>query len=266
MRPGEISPVFATTEAMLIYRVEQVRTPEYDQARQMTFEQMVENRSTESQVRTADSLLATAQRAVTDGAPAAALKIASEAGMAEGTIPGSTALVRFVGGSLTAEDLRRLFRVRPELRDGFALSTEAQIEGYLLELAADEVLVQAAEASGFAPTDAERQALQASMADQLADIASQYSISHQFVTNSSFRVDLASETFLRGVLQAQRPVPWLAEFRFVLDPEYPATIYERGAETASRLAVDLRDSTGQDPVTDPEDQAESDEVEPEHVG
>jgi hypothetical protein len=266
MRPGEISPVFATTEAMLIYRVEQVRTPEYDQARQMTFEQMVENRSSESQARTADSLLAKAQRAVTDGAPAAALKIASEEGMAEGTIPGSTALVRFIGGSLTAEDLRRLFRVRSELRDGFALSTELQIEGYLMELAADEVLVQAAEASGFAPSETERQALQASMADQLADLASQYSISHEFVTNPSFHVDLASESFLRGVLQAQKPVPWLAEFRYVLDPDYPAAIYERGAETASRLAVDLRDSAGQDPVTDPEDPAESGDVESEHVG
>ncbi len=272
MRPGEISPVFATNEAMLIYRIEQVRTPEYDQARQMTFDQIIEERSIERQTRTADSLLTTAQRSVADGAPAAALRIASEAGMAEGTIPGSTTLVRFVDGSLTAEDLRRLFRVRPQLRDGFTLSTEPQIEQYLLELAADEVLVRAAETDGFAPSEAERQELQVAMAAQLAEIATQYRISHEFVTNPSFRVDLASESFIRGVLQAQRPIPWLSEFRYVLDPDYPATIYERGAETASRLAVDLRDSTGQEAVTDTEDPAESgspaesDSAESEHVG
>jgi len=270
-RPGEISPVFATNEAMLIFRVEQVRTPEYEAARQMTFDRMAEERATESQARTSDSLLASAQRAVPEGAPAAALRIASEAGMAEGAIPGSMPLVRFVGGSLTADELRQLFRVRPELRDGFALSEEDQIEGFLLELAADEVIVRAAEAGGFSPTDEEREQLQLSLAGQLAEIATGYSISHRFVTNPAFRIDVASESFLRGVLQAQRPVSWLAEFRFVLDPEYPSTIYERGAETAARLAVDLRDSTGQaseeqDPATDSENVEQPEGADPEHVG
>ena len=267
MRPGEISPVFATNEAMLIYRVEQVRTPEYDQSRQMTFDRIVEERSTESQARTADSLFEGAQRAVQEGAPAAAMRIASEVGMAEGSIPGSTALVRFVGGALTAEDLRRLFRVRPELRDGFAVATGPQIEVYLLELAADEVLVQAAEDAGFAPSEEEQRGLQAAMAAQLASVATTYSISHRLVTDPSFRVNLAGESFLQGVLQAQRPVPWLSEFRYVLDPVFPATIYERGVETASRLAVDLRESTDQDPVApDADDRVEPEDAEPEHVG
>jgi len=279
MRPGEISPVFATNEAMLIYRVEQVRTPEYDQARQMTFDRMVEDRSSESQARTVDSLLAAAQRAVPEGAAAAALRIASEEGMAEGAISASTPLVRFAGGSLTAGELRRLFRVRPELRDGFALASVPEVETYLLELAADEVIVEAAEASGFAASETERMGLEAAMAAQLASVATTYSISHAFVTDPSFRIDLASESFLRGVLQAQRPVPWLTEFRYVLDPEYPAVIYERGAETAARLAMDLRQSSSQDPAADPaagsegqddpadhDDRSESGDADPEHVG
>jgi hypothetical protein len=279
MRPGEISPVFATNEAMLIYRVEQVRTPEYDQARQMTFDRMVEDRSTESQARTVDSLLAAAQRAVPEGAAAAALRIASEEGMAEGAISASTPLVRFAGGSLTAGELRRLFRVRPELRDGFALASVAEVETYLLELAADEVIVEAAEASGFAASATERLELEAAMAAQLASVATTYNISHSFVTDPAFRIDLASESFLQGVLQAQRPVPWLTEFRYVLDPEYPVVIYERGAETAARLAMDLRQSSSQDPPADPaadsgdqaepgghDDPSESGDADPEHVG
>jgi hypothetical protein len=253
MRPGEISPVFATNDAMLIYRVEQVRTPEYEQSRQMTFDQMVENRSAESQARTVDSLLAAAQRAVPDGAAAAALRIASERGMAEAAIPGSTPLVRFAGGSLTAAELRQLFRVRPEIRDGFALASVSEVEDYLLELAADEVIVQAAEQSGFAANDEERLELEAAIAAQLATVATKYSISHELVTNPSFRLDLASESFLRGVLQAQRPVPWLTEFRFVLDPVYPVVIHERGVETASRLAEDLRQPESPESVPDPAD-------------
>ena len=95
------------------------------------------------------------------------------------------------------------------------------------------------------------------MAAQLAAIATQYDISHSLVT---------SESFIQKVLLVQKPVPWLSEFRYVLDPDYPATIYERGAETASRLALDLRDSTALDPVTDTGDPAESDGIELEHVG
>jgi len=243
MRPGEISPVFATNEAMFIYRVEQVRQPDYDQSRQMTFDRMVSERSEERQIRTADSLLATAQRSVVDGGPAAAMRIATEADMAANAISGNTVLVRFVGGALTAEDLRRLFRVRPELRDGFAVADGSQIEEFLLELAADEVLVEAARAGGFTPSNEEKRELQFAMASQLAKIAARYDLSHEFVSNPGFQIDLASESFLRGVLQAQQPVPWLAEFRYVLDPEFPATIYDRGSETAARLAVDLREST-----------------------
>lgn len=242
MRPGEISPVFATDEAMFIYRVEQVRQPEFDQSRQMTFDRMVDERSEERQVRTADSLLATAQRSVVEGGPAAAMRIATEADMAVDAISGNSVLVRFVDGSLTAEDLRRLFRVRPEIRDGFAVADASQIEEFLLELAADEVLVQAAQAAGFGPSDEEKRELRFAMSAQLAKVAARYDISHELVSSPDFQIDFVSESFLRGVLQAQQPVPWLAEFRYVLDPEFPARIYDRGAETAARLAEDLRRS------------------------
>lgn len=283
MRPGEISPVFATSEAMFIYRVEQVRIPEYDQARQMTFDRIVEERSAERQARTADSLLDAAQRSVQEGAPAAAMRIASEIDMAESSIQGSTPLVRFTGGSMTAQDLRRLFQAMPSLRDKFALATESEVEEYLLELATDEVLVRAAVATGFGPNEQDREELQLSMAARLAEIATQYEITHELVTNPSFRMPIASESFIFKVLLVQSPVPWLSEFRYVMD-DYPAEVYERGAEAASRLARDLRGLSDPGPGTtaeSPEDQtdhledaesegaessSESDDVEPESVG
>ena len=283
MRPGEISPVFATSEAMFIYRVEQVRIPEFDQARQMTFDRIVEERSAERQASTADSLLGAANRSVQDGAPEAAMRIASEIDMAENSIQGSTPLVRFTGGSLTAEDLRRLFQAMPSLRDDFALATESEVEEYLLELATDEVLVQAAEATGFGPSEQDREELQLSMASRLAGVATEYEITHDLVMNSSFRMPIASERFIQKVLLVQKPVPWLSEFRYVLD-DYPAEVYTRGAEAASRLARDLRELSDRDPGTtteSPGDQTEqvedagsdgaesspeSDDVEPESVG
>ncbi|MEJ2483978.1 MAG: peptidylprolyl isomerase [Gemmatimonadota bacterium] len=240
MRPGEISPVFATPDAMVIYRVEQRRVPEFDAAREMTFDRMVEERAEVSQARTLDSVLSAGQRSIPDDAPAAAIRIASRSDMAEGAISGSAPLARFVDGELTAGELRTLFRVRPDMRQRFATATEDQAYDFLMELAADEVLVRAAESGGFGAGELERTQLSEALAAQMSRIGGRYNLSHGMVTNPAFDLDLASESFVRAVLAAQKPVPWLSEFRYVLG-DFPSRIDDQGAETAARLARDLRE-------------------------
>jgi hypothetical protein len=239
MRPGEISPVFATPEAMFIFRVEQRRLPEFESAREMTYERMVEERAEASQVRTVDSLLAAGQRSVPEDAPEAAISIASRSDMAEGSISGSAPLARFLDGSLTANDLRTLFRVRPDMRQRFALASEDEAYEYLMELAADEVLVKAAEAGGHGAGQEERAQLEQALAAQLASIGGTYNLSHRSVMDPSFDLDVAGENFVRSVLAAQRPVPWLSEYRYALD-DFPSRIDDQGTATAARLARDLR--------------------------
>jgi hypothetical protein len=259
MRPGEISPVFATPDAMVIYRVEQRRVPEFDAAREMTFQRMVEERAEASQTRTLDSLLAAGQRSIPEDAPTAAISIASRSDMAEGTISGSAPLARFVDGVLTAADLRTLFRVRPDLRQRFAAATEDEAYDFLMELAADEVLVRAAESGGFAAGETQRVQLSEALAAQMSSIGGRYNLSHRMVTDPAFDLDLASESFLRAVLAAQKPVPWLSEYRYVLG-DFPSRIDDQGADTAARLARDLREIdgtaaggvTGQEEAEEPE--------------
>jgi hypothetical protein len=240
MRPGEISPVFATPDAMVIYRLEQRREPEFEAARDMTYDRMVEERAAASQVRTLDSLLSAAQRSVPDDAPAAAIRIAASDDMAAGSISGSAPLARFVDGALTAADLRTLFRVRPDMRRRFVLASEDEAYDYLMELAADEVLVQVAEAQGYGPGDEEREQLEEALASQMSKIAGRYNLSHRMATDPNFDLNIASDVFLRAVLTAQQPVPWLSEYRYVLDPDFPSRIDEQGTETSARLARSLR--------------------------
>lgn len=241
MRPGEISPVFATADAMVIYRLEQRREPEFEAAREMTYDRMVEERAAASQVRTLDSLLSAAQRSIPDDAPGAAIRIAASDDLAAGSVSGSAPLARFVEGSLTAADLRTLFRVRPDMRQRFAVASEDEAYDYLMELAADEVLVLAAEAQGYGPGEEEREQLQEALASQMSKIAGRYNLSHRMATDPAFDLDLASESFVRAVLAAQQPVPWLSEYRYVLDPDFPSRIDDQGAETSARLARDLRE-------------------------
>jgi hypothetical protein len=264
MRPGEISPVFSTPDAMVVYRLEQRREPDFETAREMTYERMVEERSAASQIRTLDSLLSAAQRSIPEDAPAAAIRIASSPDMAEGSIAGSAPLARYVDGTLTADDLRTLLRVRPDLRQRFAAASEDQAYDFLMELAADEVLVRAAEASGYGAGEEEREQLQEALASQMSKIAGRYNLSHRMVADPAFDLQLASESFLRAVLQAQRPVPWLSEYRYVLDPDFPSRIDDQGAETAARLARDLRQVGAPEPTAgDEEAQEHADDHRPE---
>jgi hypothetical protein len=239
MRPGEISPVFATPDAMLIYRVEQRRMPEFESAREQTYDRMVEERAEASQIQILDTLLEAGRRTVPDDAPAAAISIASRADMAEGTLSGSAPLARFVDGSITAADLRTLFRVRPDLRQRFASASEDEAYLFLMELAADEVLVQAAEAGGHGAGSEDRAELERALAAQMSNIGGRYNLSHRLVTEPDFDLDRAGQNFIRAVLTAQKPVPWLSEYRYVLD-DFPSRIDEQGTATAARLARDLR--------------------------
>ena len=44
------------------------------------------------------------------------------------------------------------------------------------------------------------------------------------------------------MLARSRAIPWLGEFRVVLDPEFPVRVDDRGVEIAARHARELRDA------------------------
>ncbi len=240
MRPGEISPVFSTDEGMLIYRLEQRRAPDFERSRDMTFDRIVEERRAARQRVTVDSLLDAAARRLADGADEAASRIATDAELAQGSVRDATPLVRYEGGAFTAGDLRTLFRARPDMRDRFAQASPEQVEDFLLQLAADAVLVSEARERGFGPTETQRANLAAAVHTQLARIAERYGLSHELVTNPAFDRESAAVRFLSAVLAAREPVPWLTEFRPVVQPGWPSAVDGEGSLAAAELARRLR--------------------------
>ncbi|MEJ2546320.1 MAG: peptidylprolyl isomerase [Gemmatimonadota bacterium] len=270
MRPGEISPVFSTPDAMIIYRVEQRRVPEFESAREMTYETMVAERAKAREVRTLDSLLAAGQLSVPDDAPAAAIAIASRPDMAEGSISGSAPLARFANGSLKVNDFRSLLRVRSDLRQRFAASSEDEAYTLLMELAADEVIVRAAEVGGHGADQAEQAQLEVALAEEFAILGETYNLSHQLVTGASFDLDLASQDFLRIVLAAKEPIPFLSDYRYAL-VDFPSRVDDQGSETAARIARELRQGrartdAGEESPEDPGEPADGSDAQVEAVG
>jgi len=261
LRPGEVSPVFATGSEMVFYQVERRRVPEFANVMDIIRNEMTDTRRYERLAAASDSLLEGARRSVADGAEQIARTVASTAGMAAGRVRGSMRLVRWEGGEFTVSELRTMFQARPDMQRRFAEEEDDEaIALYLYQLAGDEVLIEAAAASGITVPAQAREELREGIGRQLATIAIQLSVSHASAVSPLFDIQAESERFLAGVLMQSQPVPWLTEFRIVLDPVYPSRVDDESAEAAARIAREIR--AGWSPVAVPEtDQATTGETE-----
>ena len=240
LQPGEISPVFASDDEILIYRIEARREPAFDTSRDQLFRMVLETRQEERQQQALESAVGDARRAVMQEAPALVSEIARDPGRAVGSIPDGMKLVTWDGGDLSVEEIRRLFLVRDDMRRVFAGASEDDIHDYLMRLARDEILISAAANTGIAASAEERDVLALALAEQLGHIAARFGLSTQLVANPRFDIDEQGYYFLQGVMARALALPWLGEFRVVLDPRFPVRVDESGVRSAARLAVELR--------------------------
>ena len=240
LQPGEISPVFSSEDEILIYRIEARREPEFDTARDQLFRLVLETRQEERQQQALESAVGDAQRAVMQEAPALVSEIARDPTRAVDRIPDGIKLVTWDGGDLSVEEIRRLFLVRDDMRRVFAEASEDDIHDYLMQLARDEILISAAASSGVDANAEERDALAIALAEQLGHIAARLGLSSELIANPRFDIDEQGYYFLQGVMARARALPWLGEFRVVLDPRFPVRVDESGVRSAARLAAELR--------------------------
>lgn len=240
LQPGEISPVIATDAELFIYRVEARRAPDFEIARDQVYRLMLTERKEQRQREALESTIGGAHRAVMQGATDMAAQIALDPSLAADRIPDGMKLVTWDGGDLSVGELRRLFVVRDDMRKMFAEASEEEVHDYLMRLARDEILITAAASSGVSATAKEREALAITLADQLGHISARLGLTSQLVTNPLFDIDEQGYYFLQGVMERSRPIPWLGEFRVVLDPLFPVRVDDSGLKNAARRARELR--------------------------
>jgi dsDNA-binding SOS-regulon protein len=132
------------------------------------------------------------------------------------------------------------------MRRVFAEASEDDIHDYLMQLARDEILITAANRSGVGPSDEEREDLAIALAEQLGHIAARLGLTSQLVANPRFDVNEQGYYFLQGVMARATAVPWLGEFRVVLDPRFPVRVDDSGVRSAARKAIEMR-AAGESP-------------------
>jgi hypothetical protein len=240
LQPGEITPVIVAADEILIYRVEERRVPDYETSRDQLFRLIVQEREEIRQRESLEAAVGDARRAVLQGAPDIAIQVARDPSLAAGRIADGMNLVTWEGGDLTVGELRRLFLVRDDMRKVFEEATRDEVQDYLMRLARDEILIEEAARSGVTASEQEREELAIALADQLGHIAARLGLTSELVANPRFDLDEQGYYFLQGVMARSRAVPWLGEFRVVLDPMFPVRVDESGLRSAARRAAELR--------------------------
>lgn len=240
LRPGEVSPVVRTDDEMVFYRVESRRSPEFESVTDMVRQRLTDERRERRLSSTTDSLLQNSRRIVADGAEGMARMIADSPDLAAGRVSDALRLVRYEGGAFTVGELRLLLRARPDLQNRFVEADDEELGLFLYQLAGDEVLIDAATQSGVEMSEESLENLRRAIARQLSAIARRLDISHALVVNPAFDLERESRRLLRQVLAEAAPVPWLAEFRPVLDQRYRSRVDQKSAEAVARQARTLR--------------------------
>lgn len=252
MSPGQISPLIEVDDGLHLYVVEARRAPTFEQASDQVFEQYEAVQESLRISMAVDSLVGSARRTVLRPAVRYFRAIVSNPDMATDRIPDRAQLVRWEGGELTAGDLRRLLRVRSDLVRLFAGSTDEELEGYLLRLAEDEILIAVAAGSGIEIGEAERARLSQGLASELSGIAVNYGISHVLVTHPQFDIRVESVAFLSRVLAQAVRFPRIGEYQVVLDARYPIVTNDRAGALVARQARELRRTAPAKPTDDVE--------------
>ncbi len=247
LQPGEVSPVIPTPDAMLIYRVERRRVPDFESARDRAALILAEEQQDARTRRLTDSLFESARLTVMRGAVERARAVAEDPLSVDLRRSRSEKLVQYDGGEVTTEELRDVLLLRPDLAELIVEADDDEdVELYLGELARDEVLIAAAERAGHAVDPAERDSLSVLMADQLSRLGERFSIYHLLVTSPLWDMQTESIGFVARVLEGQRPTPMLGYgYRQILDASYSERIDPRGVEAATRQARRLRESTAE---------------------
>jgi hypothetical protein len=240
MSPGQISPLIELDDGIHLYVVEARRAPTFEQASDQVFEQYQAVQESLRITMAVDSLVGSARRTVLRQAVRYFRAIISSPDMAIDRIPDQAQLVRWEGGNLTAGELRRLLRVRDDLVRLFLDSTDEELEGYLLRLAEDEILIAVSVGSGIEIGEAERARLSQGLASQLSRIAVNYGMSHVLVTHPQFDVRTESVAFLSRVLARAARFPRVGEYRVILDTRYPIVTNDRAGALVARQARELR--------------------------
>lgn len=172
LEPGEVSPVVESPFGVHLIRLEERRSPGFDEVREEFRARLVERRTLKADSIFVAELEADVSPEVSEGAPQLVRELAAEPGR---SLPGRAsrrALAAYDGGAYTAGEFQRFIQGRdPRFRSQIEEAEDGQIADFLQGMVRRELLVDAARNAGLEPEPEVVDSLVEGARDRLREVA-----------------------------------------------------------------------------------------------
>jgi hypothetical protein len=269
LQPGEISPVTETLFGLHIIKVDERETPAFAEQQDEFRQWMAETRRQESLGAYVEQLTEPAELRIEKGAVDVARDLARRPTARLAPRAASRELVTWRGGSLTASDFVRFVRrLPPQQRAQFEAAQDEQVEGFLRDVATNEMVLDDARRRGITVPQEDQDSVRALIREEIIGVARQAGLvgPPQEGETRAQSVERRVQALLDGILSGEQGLLPLAGLPYVLRQQVDWRIHERTFPTVVQRTEDRREAENGDdlmpmpPATDPTPPAQPDPI------
>lgn len=232
LEPGELGPVVESPFGLHIIRVEERRSPAFEQVRDDLRTRILNRRLVTADSALVAGLEGDASPEVVEEGPQLARALAAEPARRLTGRAADRPLARYEGGAYTAGEFQRFIRTRePQFRQQLQAASDEQIGNFLRGMVQRELLLRQAEAAGMEPDPQRVDSLVAGARERLRGVAREIGVLRlERAPGEALEpaVQRAVEDALLDVLTGATDVIPLGQISFQLRQGVPTRVSEAG--------------------------------------
>jgi hypothetical protein len=235
LQPGQISDIVTTVFGLHLIKVEERKNPSFDEMKDAFRAQTVQRRVAKAEEDYIKGLTDPLEIEVQEGAVQNAKEMANRPATSLRGRAASRALVRYEGGSLSANELlSEMRRWEPGVRGQMATAPDDQVKQVLEQMARNEILVEEAERKGHEMSEAEMDTARLQVQQQLATAARMVGLTDiqpQDGETMHQAIERKVNAYLTAIMTNEQQIIPLGVIGFALREQFGGEVFDRAVDS-----------------------------------
>jgi parvulin-like peptidyl-prolyl isomerase len=231
LQPGQVSNVVETSFGLHIIKVEERKSPSFEEQKASFRQEVIEERKGEAAQKYYKDLTDPKKVEVQEGAYEVVKDLATKPGTELRGRAASRALARYQGGSYTAGDyLQFVRRLQPPLRANIPARSDEELKNLVESLAKNKILIEEARREKLNMPKAKLDTIKNSIYDQLANVARQaglVNVQAQPGENKDQAIERRVNALLESTIKGETSTVPLGPLAYGLRDQFGGEIFER---------------------------------------